>query len=181
MKSGEPISVYVEIEKHTNVKYEYCKKTEQLVIDRILEYPFFYPYTYGFIPNTLAPDNDELDALIITDKYLKNDTNYDVYIIGALLMEDEKGEDNKILCIFEEDYKNMKDIFDLDEKILNNLGWFFSNYKLSTPGKWSRVTGFSNASDATKMYLQSEIAFKEKGFYEQSDPKEYISGCRDAL
>lgn len=156
------VRAYIEIEKHTNIKYEYCKETNRLVIDRILPYPFFYPYAYGFIPNTLAPDDDELDVLIITDKPVKNDTFYDVYIIGVLLMEDEKGEDNKVLCILEEDYKNIKDICDLDEKTKKDLLWFFSHYKSSTFGKWSSVTGFESASVGKSIYLQSQLILIRK-------------------
>ena len=149
------ISVYVEIEKHTNVKYEYCKESEKLVVDRILPYPYFYPQAYGFIPNTLAPDNDELDILIITNKHLKNDEIYIVYIIGVLCMEDEKGEDNKVLCVLEEDYEKIEDISDLDDKTQNDLIWFFSNYKSLTPGKWSRVTSLEDKETAYKIYLDS--------------------------
>jgi inorganic pyrophosphatase len=149
------ISVYVEIEKNTNVKYEYCKESEKLVVDRILPYPYFYPQAYGFIPNTLAPDNDELDILIITNKHLKNDAIYMVYIIGVLCMEDEKGEDNKVLCVLEEDFEKIKDISDLDDKTQDDLIWFFSNYKSLTPGKWSKVTSLEDKETAYKMYVDS--------------------------
>jgi inorganic pyrophosphatase len=149
------ISVYVEIEKYSNVKYEYCKKSEKLVVDRILPYPFFYPHAYGFIPNTLAPDSDELDILIITDKHLKNDDIYIVYIIGVLCMADEKGEDDKILCVLEEDYEKIKDISDLDDKTQDDLIWFFSNYKSLTPGKWSKVTSLEDKKTAYEIYLDS--------------------------
>lgn len=154
---SDKICVYVEIEKHTNVKYEYCKELKKLVIDRTLPYPFFYPYAYGFIPNTLAPDNDELDILIITDKNIEMDKNYSVYIIGVLCMEDEKGEDNKILCVLEEDYEKIKDISDLDDKTQDDLIWFFSNYKSFTPGKWSKVTGIEDKETASKVYLESLV------------------------
>lgn len=151
------VKVYIEIEKHTNIKYEYCKKEEMLIVDRVLPYPFFYPYAYGFIPNTLAPDNDELDALILTDNILKNDMNYSCYIIGVLKMEDEKGEDDKVLCVLEEDYKKINDINHLNNKIKNDLSWFFSNYKSSTPGKWSNVKEFENKESAVQIYLESKL------------------------
>ena len=154
-KSKTKVTVYVEIEKHTNVKYEYCKKEKKLVIDRVLPYPFFYPHAYGFIPNTMAPDNDELDALILTDTDLKNNTHYTAYIIGALKMEDEKGEDDKILCVLEEEFDIIKDIYDLNDEIENGLFWFFSNYKLSTPGKWSNVKEFVNKASALQIYENS--------------------------
>ena len=72
-------------------------------------------------------------------------------------MEDEKGEDNKVLCVLEEDYKNIKDICDFDEKTKKDLLWFFSHYKSSTSGKWSSVTGFESASVGKSIYLQSRL------------------------
>ena len=149
------IRVFIEIEKHTNVKYEYCKEAKKLVVDRILPYPYFYPYAYGFIPNTLAPDNDEMDILVITDRKLNRGAYYDAYIIGVLLMEDEKGEDNKILCVLEEDVERIKDIHDLDDDVKNGIVWFFSNYKSTTPGKWSHVNGIGNKKIANKIYEDS--------------------------
>jgi inorganic pyrophosphatase len=70
---SEKIKVYIEIEKDTNIKYEFDKKLKELIVDRILPEPFKYPYAYGFIPNTLAMDGDDLDILVITDKHLIND------------------------------------------------------------------------------------------------------------
>jgi inorganic pyrophosphatase len=58
--SSETVRVYIEIEKHSNQKYEFNKTTNKLELDRVLPYPYFYPYAYGFIENTLAMDGDEL-------------------------------------------------------------------------------------------------------------------------
>ena len=60
------IKVYIEIEQFSNQKYEFSRETNQLELDRVLPYPYFYPYSYGFIPNPVAMDGDDLDALIIT-------------------------------------------------------------------------------------------------------------------
>jgi inorganic pyrophosphatase len=132
---NKKIRVYIEIEKNSNIKYEFNKENNKLEIDRILDPPFVYPYAYGFIPNTLAMDGDDLDILIITDKNLKNDNFYDVYIIGVLIMEDEKGMDEKVLCVLEEDYININNIYNLDnETILNNdLQEYFLNKTKSLP------------------------------------------------
>ena len=149
------ISVYIEIEKNSNIKYEFNKESNKLEIDRILDPPFVYPYAYGFIPNTLAMDGDDLDILIITDKNLKNDHFYDVYIIGVLIMEDEKGMDEKVLCVLEEDYININNIYNLDDETKNSIFCFFENYKKNTPGKWSRVIEYKNAEYAFKLYEKS--------------------------
>lgn len=149
------IKVYVEIEKLSNIKYEYDKDKKELVVDRILNEPFVYPFAYGFIPNTIADDQDELDALIITDKEIKNDTYYDVYIIGTLVMEDEKGMDEKILTVFEEDYETIKDISDISNSIKDEIHYFFSNYKKNSAGKWSNVIGFINKELSVQLYQKS--------------------------
>ena len=146
------IDVYIEIEKHSNIKYEFDKTVDQLLLDRILPYPYFYPYAYGFIPNTLAEDGDELDALIITDRTnLSIDTYYKAYVVGVLLMEDEKGMDEKILCVLEEDYCQIQDIDDFSKSVKDDIYWFFSNYKTKTQHKWSNVMGFDNKSMAIQL------------------------------
>lgn len=151
------IQVYIEIEKLSNIKYEYDKSKKELVVDRILNEPFVYPFAYGFIPNTIADDQDELDVLIISDKEIKNDNYYDVYIVGTLVMEDEKGMDEKILAVFEEDYKNMNDINNISNSIKDEIHYFFSNYKKNSPGKWSNVIGFINKELSIQLYKKSII------------------------
>lgn len=151
------VHVYIEIERGGNIKYEFDKDKKRLLVDRILPDPFFYPYAYGFIPNTLAMDGDDLDVLIVTDNYLKNNKYYEAYIVGVLIMEDEKGMDEKIICVLEEDATKIKNITDLDRSILDNIYTFFSNYKKNTPGKWSIVHDFENKEHAMNIYLKSIV------------------------
>jgi inorganic pyrophosphatase len=146
------VPVYIEITQGSKTKYEYDKTQSKLIIDRMLDTQEGYPYAYGFIPHTLADDGDDLDALIITTMSIPNDTQYKVYIIGALVMEDEKGMDEKILCVFPEEYKTIKDISDLSANVKENLNTFFSTYKLNVSGKWSKTYGFMNKKDAIKLY-----------------------------
>jgi len=155
MDTNQKISVYIEIEQNSNIKYEFDKKHGKLIVDRILDEPYVYPYAYGYIPNTLADDNDELDILIITNKECKNDSYYDVYIIGCLLMEDEKGMDEKILCVFEEDYDKIYDISQINDNIKNQIYSFFSNYKNKSEDRWSKVIGFVNKDEAIELYKKS--------------------------
>jgi inorganic pyrophosphatase len=149
------VKVFIEIEKDSNMKYEINKETGKLDLDRILPYPYYYPYSYGYITDTLAMDNDELDALIITDKKIEKDKFYDVYIIGILDMSDEKGKDEKVLCVLDEDYRTIKDMEDLSIDIRENIHWFFSNYKSKTPNKWSKVEGFRDKEYAVTIYKRS--------------------------
>jgi len=156
----EIVDVYIEIEKHSNLKYEFDKTSQILDLDRVLPYPYFYPYAYGFIPNTLAVDGDELDALIITDRQdLKKDTFYSAHIIGVLIMEDEKGMDEKVLCVLDEDYIEIRDIYRLSEQIKDDIHWFFSNYKSKnkSEGKWSKVMGFEDKFTALQLLGMSKL------------------------
>jgi len=155
----QKVKVYIEIEKNSNFKYEYNHTNNELELDRILDKPHVYPYAYGFIINTIAKDLDELDALILTDKFIKNDEYYNVYIIGVLIMEDEKGLDEKVLCVLEEDYNKINDLNDIDQNIKNNIHYFFSNYKNNSENRWSKVYNFKDKSSAIKLYneyLQTE-------------------------
>jgi inorganic pyrophosphatase len=153
------VTVYIEIEKDSNMKYEINKETNTLELDRVLPYPYYYPYSYGFIVNTLALDGDELDALIITDKKIVKDKKYDVYIVGVLVMSDEKGMDEKILCVLEEDYETINDLNKLPIDSLDNIHWFFRSYKTKTPGKWSRVNGFREKEVAIQLYRRASFLY----------------------
>lgn len=118
---GKCVDVFIEIEQFSNQKYEINKTTGKLELDRVLPYPYFYPYAYGFIPDTMAMDGDDLDALIITNKPIKNNKTYKSYIAGGLIMEDEKGMDEKILCVLEEDIDQIKNISDFSNETLENI------------------------------------------------------------
>jgi inorganic pyrophosphatase len=151
-----PLPVYIEIEKGSNVKYEFDQKTQSLQVDRVLDTPTGYPFAYGFFPNTLADDGDELDVLIIRkENTIRNDRVYPAHIIGALVMEDEKGMDEKVLCVLEEDYEQIQDITDLDSKTKDEINTFFSTYKLNSPGRWSKTFGFLNHQQAIQLYAKS--------------------------
>jgi len=183
MSSESPINVYIEIEKGSKFKYEFNKQTNQLELDRILSDPHVYPYTYGFIPNTLAEDGDELDVLVITESKLpiKNDTYMDVCIVGALLMEDEHGNDHKILAIPKPDYEsgNIKTLYDIPSYTLESIQTFFANYKKNEPDKWSIVSGFVDKPAAIQIYEKSllpdvpTVLDDEEGEYVAKSEEQY--------
>jgi len=146
------VKIYIEIEKGSNVKYEYNKESKQLEIDRVLIKPHAYPYAYGYIPDTLAADGDDLDALIVCDIPLMNDTTYTAYIVGALRMEDEKGMDEKVLCTLED-----STLENLSPDVLAEIETFFATYKKDTPGKWSKTFGFMGKKEAVALYESYKI------------------------
>ena len=147
------VTVYVEIEKGSNEKYEYNHATQTLELDRLLPEPYVYPFPYGFLPNTLGKDGDELDILILTEKPIQKGTFQTVSIVGVLIMEDEKGMDEKILCTLDgEELSNP-----LTDNTKETIAYFFSNYKRNVQGKWSKVYGFEDASFANKLYTSSIV------------------------
>jgi inorganic pyrophosphatase len=178
--SETPISVYIEIEKGSNFKYEFNKQTNQLELDRILTEPHVYPYAYGFIPHTLAEDGDELDVLVVTENAtpIKNDSYIEAYIVGALLMEDEHGNDHKVLVIPKTEYETgiIQSLYDMSAETLESIQTFFANYKKNEPDKWSIVGGFVGKSSAMQLYKKSvlsnstnELEDEEGGFSAQTD------------
>ena len=138
------VAVYVEIEKGSNIKYEFNKDTQMLEVDRVLPTQFAYPHAYGFIPGTLAADGDDLDALIITTVPLERDKTYTCHIVDALRMEDEKGNDEKVICTL--------DGSDVSPATLAHIETFFATYKLNCPEKWSRTDGYMGKAAAIALY-----------------------------
>lgn len=157
MSSEQKVNVYIEIEKGSNMKYEFCKEADKLILDRILPEPYYYPYAYGYIVGTKALDGDELDILIITDKHIPKDTYLEAYIVGVLHMEDEKGVDEKVLCVLKDNADRIRDIEDISADTKEHIHWFFSNYKSKTPGKWSIVRDYYNKEYAIELYKKTII------------------------
>jgi len=156
------IRVYIEIEKGSDQKYEFNQDTHKLELDRVLTPPHVYPFAYGFIPETRADDGDELDVLVISESdNIEKDTYQNVYIIGALLMADEHGDDEKILTVPESVYESGKicGIHDLPSDILVSIQSFFANYKTGETGKWSQVDGFVNRNYAGMIYEKTRRVY----------------------
>jgi len=151
------ISVFIEIAQFSNQKLEYDLEENKLVLDRVLSYPYSYPFPYGFIPNTLGEDGDELDVLVIGGgvDHLTHGSFCQAHIVGALLMEDEKGMDEKILVVpFEHSKNGTSTLEDIDAKDLEHVSWFFTNYKSDPrdPSRWSRVFDLVGRDAAIDLY-----------------------------
>jgi inorganic pyrophosphatase len=93
------ILVYIEISKNSHIKYEFDHELNALICDRVLPTPFYFPFNYGFIPNTLSGDGDPLDAIIYMEEDLVVNSYIKCRIIGGLETIDEKGEDTKIILV----------------------------------------------------------------------------------
>jgi inorganic pyrophosphatase len=140
----------VEIPAGSRNKYEMDHALGQIRLDRTLSTATRYPTDYGFLPNTLGEDGDPLDALVLLDEPTFPGCLIRVRPIGVLWARDEHGTDAKVLCVSASDNRHdrVRDIADLSEHLLEEIGHFFDVYKDLEPGKDSVVSGWQDASAA---------------------------------
>jgi inorganic pyrophosphatase len=138
------VNVIIEIPMHSPaVKYE---------VDN-------YPCNYGYIPHTLCGDGDPTDVMVV----MPVPVNYGAVVtcrpVGLLRMEDESGEDAKILAVPTEDvtglYRNVKDLEDVDELLRLQISHFFDHYKDLETNKWVNIKGWEDSEAARKEILES--------------------------
>ena len=129
--------VLIEIPKGTRNKYELDKETGRIRLDRMLFTSTRYPADYGFIENTLGLDSDPLDALVLLDEPTFPGCLIKCRAIGMFRMKDEKGGDDKVLCVPAQDPRvaHLRDIEDVPEFDRLEIQHFFEVYKDLEPGK----------------------------------------------
>ncbi len=163
-----PNDIYVIIEIPANsppVKYEIDKDSDTLFVDRFMTAPMFYPANYGYINNTLADDGDALDVLVVTPYPVESGSVIRCRPIGILNMTDEAGEDAKLVAVPHEklskEYRNVHEISDLPELLVNQIKHFFENYKTLEEGKWVKVEDWADSAAAKKAIEVSVKAYEE--------------------
>jgi inorganic pyrophosphatase len=161
----EDFIAVVEISKGSKQKYEMDKKTGLLRLDRILYTSTHYPANYGFIPHTLAQDNDPLDVLILCSESLIPMSLVKCYPIGVIIMNDNGSVDEKIIAIPDTDpnYNTYKSINDLPKHIFEEMQHFFSVYK-QLENKQTSVDVVSDKNEAIKIIKQSMDTYKIKRY-----------------
>lgn len=139
----EEINVFIEIPQGVSVKYELDKETGAIFVDRFLYTEMEYPFNYGFIPDTLAGDGDPIDVLVISSKPVVPGVVIPSKPIGVLEMEDEAGNDVKVIAVPTEKinppFGKFNDISELPQGIKDNIKNFFEHYKEKEPGKWIKI------------------------------------------
>lgn len=153
------INVVIEIPAGSGVKYEVDKDSGVLVVDRVLFTPMVYPAAYGFIPGTLAADGDPADALVLVSAPIAPGAMIRCRPIGMLQMEDESGQDEKIVCVphdkINSQYSALHEVTDLPAITLDQIKHFFEHYKDLEKGKWVKVTGWANRAAAEAAITES--------------------------
>lgn len=156
----EDINVIVEVSVDGQpIKYELDKDSGTLFVDRFLYTPMRYPGNYGFVPHTLSDDGDPADVLIVNTRPIMPGAVINCRPIGVLMMEDESGEDEKILAVPSEAvtarYDRVHNYQDLPEITLKQITHFFEHYKDLESGKWVKVTGWRDEAIAKKLITEA--------------------------
>ena len=157
------LNVMVEIPKGSRNKYEFDKKTQRIVFDRMLFSAVHYPSDYGFIPDTLALDGDPLDALVLVTEPTFPGCMISARPVGLFKMTDEKGEDDKILCIPVRDplWNHIHELDQVPPHLLLEIEHFFNVYKDLEKKKVS-VQGWDHKQAALEVIQQSFDRYPKK-------------------
>lgn len=149
-KNGE-INVVVEIPTGSNHKIEWDRKNACFMLDRVEPMAFAKPCNYGFIPQTIDEDGDELDALIITDQPLTTGIYMTAKVLGVMKFVDDGEVDDKIICVPADDRNNgdaYNTLEDLPKRLIEQIEFHFNHYKdLKKPGT-TKVEKFGDTEEA---------------------------------
>ena len=162
------VNVVIEIPQGSTqpVKYEFDKASGALLVDRFLHTAMYYPANYGFVPHTLAMDGDPMDVLVICQSAVVPGAVIRSRPIGALLLSDEAGGDEKIVAVpvdaLHPYYTDVHTIEDLPPILREQIAHFFEHYKDLEHGKWVSVGNWVGPNDAADL-IQSSIERFERG------------------
>lgn len=162
----DEINVIIEIPAHADpVKYEVDKDSGAIFVDRFMATCMHYPTNYGYVPHTLSEDGDPVDVLVPTPFPLLAGSVIKCRPVGVLKMTDESGTDAKIIAVpirkLTPIYESVKEVSDVPELLRNQIQHFFEHYKDLEAGKWVRVDGWGDSSDAKKEINDSVSRYEQ--------------------
>ncbi|MEX2195100.1 MAG: inorganic diphosphatase [Thermoleophilaceae bacterium] len=157
-----PLHCIVEIPKGSRNKYEYDHETHSIKLDRFLFSSVVYPTDYGFFPDTLSLDGDPLDAMVCVSEPTFPGCLIEVKAIALFRMEDEKGVDDKVLCVPCQDptWNRLERLDDLGDQLRDEIAHFFSIYK-DLEQKKVKVDGWYPKEDALAEIDASRARFSQ--------------------
>ena len=149
----EDINVIIEVPVGGEpIKYEMDKASGALVVDRYLYTSMRYPGNYGFIPHSLSDDGDPIDVLIASTRAITPGAVVNCRPIGALIMKDEAGGDEKIIAVpstkLTRRYESVENASDLPRITIEQIEHFFAHYKDLETDKWVEVERWIDAEEA---------------------------------
>lgn len=150
------VNVMIEIPQGGHpVKYELDKESGAIFVDRFLHTSMVYPANYGFIPHTLSADGDPCDVVVVSQSPVVPGSVIRSRPVGALLMEDEAGIDEKIIAVpvdkLHPFYSKVKSYRDLPEILCAQIAHFFEHYKDLEKGKWVKLVKWVGPEEAADL------------------------------
>jgi inorganic pyrophosphatase len=160
----EPILCVVEIPKDSRNKYEFDASYGRIKLDRFLFSSVAYPMDYGYVPDTLAEDGDPLDVMVCVSEPTFPGCRIWARPIALFRMEDEKGPDDKLLCVPTTDptWKSVHGLSNLPDQLCTEIAHFFSIYK-QPEGIEVTVRGWSDVEQALEVLASSRRRHTEHG------------------
>ncbi|HTO40630.1 MAG TPA: inorganic diphosphatase [Rhizomicrobium sp.] len=141
------------------VKYEIDKASGSLFVDRFLHTAMYYPSNYGFIPQTLSEDGDPADVMVMAPVPVVSGAVIRCRPVGALVMQDQAGPDEKILAVPVDDlhpyYADVKSYCDLPVILRDQISHFFEHYKDLEKGKWTNIGEWVGPEDAERLIIEA--------------------------
>ncbi|MBO1909015.1 inorganic diphosphatase [Microvirga sp. 3-52] len=141
------------------IKYEMDKESGTLFVDRFLYTSMRYPGNYGFIPHTLSGDGDPCDVLVANTRAIAPGAVINVRPVGVLVMEDDGGQDEKIIAVpsskLTQRYDRVSTYTDLPEITIKQIEHFFEHYKDLEPGKWAKIIRWGDAEEARRLIVEA--------------------------
>jgi inorganic pyrophosphatase len=162
-KPPELMNVVIEVVMGSRDKFEYNIQWEAFVLDRILPSSVVFPVDYGFVPRTWYDDGDPLDIMVLTYEPLEVGCIVKVRVIGALIVEDEEGEDAKILSVPLNDarFNGYHNVADVHPHLIREIQEFFETYKRLEPHKWVKFKEWRDVKEAWKIVSYSMEKYNE--------------------
>ena len=155
------LNVLIEIPAGSKNKYEFDKDLEAFALDRVLYSSVQYPYDYGFVPNTLADDEDPLDGMVLMDQPTFPGCVIPARPIGMLEMIDGGDRDEKILCVPDKDprFAEVTSLKNIAPHRLDEIAEFFRSYK-NLEKKVTEILGWQDVDQVMPLVEQCIKAAK---------------------
>jgi inorganic pyrophosphatase len=161
-KYPKVLNAVIEIPKGGHNKYEVDPATGIVYLDRVLHSPLFYPVDYGYILETLAPDGDHLDVLVVTDSPSLTGSVVEVRPLGIMRMTDGGEQDDKLVAVQVSNphFSHKKKLSDLAPHLLDEIVHFFEEYK-KLENKQVEVNGYESLKEAEAFIKLTHQAYKD--------------------
>lgn len=155
------VNALIEIPLGSKNKYEMDPKTGRIHLDRVLYSAMSYPAEYGMIPETLAPDGDPMDILVIATEPTFPGCTVPARVLGYLATRDQGKEDYKLISVVDCDprYSHIHRLEDLSEFLLKEISNFFLNYKV-LQGLNVEVGEYHGIEDAMRIIEECRQRFR---------------------